>query len=591
MSTKALTWLFRLDDAMSGPATTAEKKLGLLERRIRSVAKAEAEMSGPRKEKLTFARLSLEIQRDQLRNAMKVAEDATGGWLAKLDHGLGIIQKIGGAIWGVARGIGHWSVAFAEFTVHASGAKEQQFLSFRNLLGSADLAKSMLADMEALSDKTPFSEDQVTGWGRRLLAGGFKQHEIPTLLRAMSDSAAATGAGAEKFDEAVGALRRINSEGRITEKTMRALSAVGVPAGAVYKRLADTLGVTADEARALVRAGKVDSSNALWAVVGGVADKRSRGALGSAAEEAVEESGAILMEKVKARWERYFDDLYETKGFGAFKGFLRNVIGALDTSSATGKRIAESIGGAFDRIFTGLFGGLSGPDGLGGVERIVEKLGTGIDVAGFAIKGLGAGLSEALTPALESLGLAFEGPLDPARASQIETNFRALGKTIGRVVERVAQLVGKLDDLLAMGDDQAMLDKQLGEAKLDTWTGRADALGIKRLKDAGGPVSWAGAFDWALMFKDYARAAVNTPEEISREVGIAMPAPQPSVTAHDLARGTRQRVFSPTVENHINVQGAAAADPDAIGDAAGAATMDSLSTWEDASMAMGATDG
>jgi len=30
-------------------------------------------------------------------------------------------------------------------------------------------------------------------------------------------------------------------------------------------------------------------------------------------------------------------------------------------------------------------------------------------------------------------------------------------------------------------------------------------------------------------------------------------------------------------------------DPDAIGEAAGDATMDSLSTWEDASMALGAT--
>jgi hypothetical protein len=72
---------------------------------------------------------------------------------------------------------------------------------------------------------------------------------------------------------------------------------------------------------------------------------------------------------------------------------------------------------------------------------------------------------------------------------------------------------------------------------------------------------------------------------------IRMPAPQPSVTAHDLAKGARTRVFSPKVENHINVQGAAAADPEAIGEAVADATTDSLSTWENASMAMGATDG
>jgi hypothetical protein len=71
---------------------------------------------------------------------------------------------------------------------------------------------------------------------------------------------------------------------------------------------------------------------------------------------------------------------------------------------------------------------------------------------------------------------------------------------------------------------------------------------------------------------------------------ITMPAPQPSVTARDLASGGRSRIFSPKVENHINVQGAAAADPEAIGEAVADATPDSLSTWENASMAMGATD-
>ena len=47
MSTKKLEWLFALDDKMSGPASAAEKKLALLERRIKAVAKAEGAMSGP----------------------------------------------------------------------------------------------------------------------------------------------------------------------------------------------------------------------------------------------------------------------------------------------------------------------------------------------------------------------------------------------------------------------------------------------------------------------------------------------------------------------------------------------------------------
>jgi hypothetical protein len=50
------------------------------------------------------------------------------------------------------------------------------------------------------------------------------------------------------------------------------------------------------------------------------------------------------------------------------------------------------------------------------------------------------------------------------------------------------------------------------------------------------------------------------------------------------------RGFSPKVENHISVQGAATADSEAIGEAVADATTGALSTWEDASIVFGATD-
>jgi tape measure domain-containing protein len=238
------------------------------------------------------------------------------------------------------------------------------------------------------------------GLGRKLIAGGFGAEQVPTLLRALGDAAAATGAGFEKADEAVGALRRIRAEGSLSTKTLRALSAAGVPTGAVYERLGEVFGVTAQQARELVKAGKVDSSNALFAIVGAVKDKRSGGALGDAAQRYATETLSGLKKSIADKKEELFADIFKSVGFGSFKSFLKNVSEALDPENPIGKRIRERVTSTFNRIFTALFGPLTGDQGLERIEKVVNKVLFAID----ALVAAGAGPLERVR------GLQHRGP-------------------------------------------------------------------------------------------------------------------------------------------------------------------------------------
>jgi tape measure domain-containing protein len=624
MSTKKLEWLFGLDDKMSGPASVAEKKLELLERRIKSVAKAESEMSGPKKERLTFARLNLEIQRDQLRGAgkhekeegfhshamekvqgliegtKKLAAGATS-WVGLLDHGLGIVEKvahaaiaIGEAFVHAAEQVGHLIYRFGELGVEAASAKENTIITFKALLGSESAAEAMVESLERLSYVSPFSSDQAVGLGRKLIAGGFGPEQVPTLLRALGDAAAATGAGFEKADEAVGALRRIRAEGTLSTKTLRALSAAGVPAGAVYERLGEVFGVTALQARELVKAGKVDSANALFAIVGAVKDKRSGGALGDAAQRYATETLSGLRKSIADKKEELFGDLFKSAGFGSFKGFLKNVNEALDPENPIGKRIRDRVTGTFNRIFTALFGPLTGDQGLERIEKVVNKVLLAIDLLVGAGRMLWNVFEGFVTGVLAAFGLDVDellgagGALDPANIEVIVRAAHQLGWEFGYIATKVELAIDWVFGF-SKAIDQAM---GLVEpfAKLMDLGGRIVGLG-----GGGEEIDEQKLKVWKAWKMYQARSGEQIPLGAFihgyANGKITMPAPQPSVTAHDLAKGTRSRVFSPKVENHINVQGAAAADPEAIGEAVADATTDSLSTWENASMAMGATDG
>jgi len=564
-----MEWLLALEDKMSGPAEKAEKRLEQLEHRMKGLAKAEKEATDPAMQKRIASRMnSLALEKIETKIAFQTAkqEEHAGRWVERLDHGVHLVRQLAEGAKVVADHIYDWG----KEAIALAGGKQRDFMSFRSMLGDGEKAKALMEDLEAVAHKSVFSSSQATGFGRRLIGGGFAAEDVPTYLRAIGDAAGATGASEESIDKAVEALRRINADGKLSEKTMRALRDVGVDSASVYEVLAKDLHVTAGRAREMVKAGDIGADEGLWAIVGGVNAKRSGGMLGSAGEAAVGESSDRLLGKIKDSWEDNFENLWDTKGFTKWIGFLRNMNSAMDSTSESGKALKESIGLAFDHLLTGVFGDLSGPDGLPGVEGMVKNIAGAIDGLGYAAGGLAKGLFKNLDPALAALS---SGPMDERKAKLLSEQFEKLGDSIGKSVRGAAKLlglVGKLAELGGEGIDWAEKTTYrlaMGKAYAETGVHVTDPSTGLRLAPE----------DVEQQFQDYK----------ARESAFALPAPVPATTAAALVSQRSSAVYSPTIDQTMHFHGPT--DPQLVKDAAkqGAQQGAQLATIENLAFASG----
>lgn len=356
---QAIQWLLSMKDSLSEPASSAEKKLKSLEQQMHKLRAAADETTDKALSKKIGSKLTgMTVQKLEL-TAMATADAHTASWVSNLDHGLHLVETIAGAALKVGETIADWT----KETIGSAGKRESEFISFKQMLGDGEKAKALMEDIARVSDKTALSEAQATTIGKKMLAAGgeFSADKIPTYLKALGDAAGATGASEESIDKAVSAMIRVNATGKLTEKTILAMGAAGIPVQGIYARLAEQLGVTEKQARALVKSKAVNANEGLYAAVAAVTAGRSGGVLGSAGEKAVEESSEKLIGKIREKWERNFANIWDTKGFGKWEGFLRNLNTALDGTTESGKRLKESIGSAFDKLLGGSLARSRGP--------------------------------------------------------------------------------------------------------------------------------------------------------------------------------------------------------------------------------------
>lgn len=563
MSGGGLKWFLGLDDHLSGDAKKAAEEVEQLEKKMHAL-RTELERTEDKalQGKLRSRLSSLQVEKIgwSALSAGHGSNEKWSRWVETLDHGLHLMEMMGE----VAKKVGETIYEWSREVVHAAGEKQRQFFSFRSMIGDADAAKEVMDRLERLSGASPLGEDELLGYGRKLLAGGFKLDEVPVYLKAISDAAAVTGASSEKVDGAVDALNRINREGALAEKTMKALSLAGVPAAKVYAILGEDLHVTADAARALVKKGQITANEGLWAAVAAVKEGRSGGRLGSAGEAAVDESSELLLAKIRQKLGNTFEDIWDTKGFSKWMGFLRNLNHALDDTTESGRRLREAVGGAFDNLFEGLFGEFSGPNGLKGAEELVLKFSRMVESAGIAVNGLASGFMSAISPMFKGGGFFdFSKDLTPEKIDALKASFEHLGYTAGVVVEKIAKLVeliSRLGPFTGLGAEQDMYAEAWRRSQRQTQA-LQDAQYVKALEP--------------LLDADV-RTLTRTP------------APTPSVTAAQVLSTTQSTNASATVHQVFNIAGAA--DPRAIGEAAedGARRGTALTSRELVAHALGA---
>jgi tape measure domain-containing protein len=496
-----MEWLLKLNDQLSAPAATAEKKLRALEERMETLHKAESAFSDPAVQRRIAAKMGvLKLEQFELKAmagseklaaaaALKAARDHHAAQASRILDTEKILKTskvaksagLGQAIGEVASGLGlkawmGWAalivgavegfrkivklgkdmvLGFAEAGLHAAKLKENQIAVYTALLGSKEKAMDFSESIDRSAASMKFGAEEAQGYAKRLLASGIAADKVQTYLMALSDVSAAIGGGPEQTDKALRAIRQINSEGALTTRTMRLLSESGIPATAVYEVLAKDLKIKAEYAKELVKAGKINANEGLWAVIGAAAAKRSGGDLGSKGKIFAEETLAGLELHFADFKEQLFEDTFNTEGFGAFKGFWRNVNDSINPESAAGKRTRSMITDSFSHLFKTIFGPLSGESGMTIVEGTIKKIVTAIELAVTAGRSLMAVISGMATGYLTTLGVKAgdifgpDGSLSKESMDRIVAGAERFGGAIGNATAKLQKL---LDLLVGVGN-------------------------------------------------------------------------------------------------------------------------------------------
>lgn len=170
------------------------------------------------------------------------------------------------SIAGVAASLGALGVK----AVQAAGNFQQVQAAMTNMLGSAERAKNLLAQLQDFAAKTPFEFNDVAAASQKFLAFGFTAEQIIPTLKAVGDAAAGVGLGKEGIDRITLALGQMAAKSKVQSDEMLQLTEAGIPA---WQMLADKIGTSVPQAMDMVSKGAVDAQTGLQALVGGMEEK------------------------------------------------------------------------------------------------------------------------------------------------------------------------------------------------------------------------------------------------------------------------------------------------------------------------------
>ena len=150
--------------------------------------------------------------------------------------------------------------------VRMAGQLEMTAASFEVLLGSAEKANRLLADLRDFSARTPFQFSQLANASQQLLAFGFSAEAIIPMMTAIGDAAMGN---AEKIGRITLALGQMQAKGRVQAGEMLQLTEANINA---YKYLAEAIGISQEELRRGMDTGKIslDARQAVKTILQGM---------------------------------------------------------------------------------------------------------------------------------------------------------------------------------------------------------------------------------------------------------------------------------------------------------------------------------
>lgn len=179
-------------------------------------------------------------------------KDATGDLISNglsplsniLENGLKIAA---GAAIGAIGGI----VALGGKGIQLAAGFEQTQVAFETMLGSAEKAKDLMAQLFKFSASTPFQFEEVSAAAKQLISFGVGASDVQDTLKRLGDVASGVGAPLGDISLIYG---KIMSTGKVSGDTLMQMGERGIP---IISALAKTMGVAKDQVAGLVSKGKV----------------------------------------------------------------------------------------------------------------------------------------------------------------------------------------------------------------------------------------------------------------------------------------------------------------------------------------------
>lgn len=136
--------------------------------------------------------------------------------------------------------------------INQAGAMEQNQVAFRTMIGNAETANTLLANIREFAKQTPFNLTELVEGSKRLLAYNVEAKDLIPTLGVLGDITA--GVGRDKLPQLILAFGQVKAATKLTGAELRQFSEAGVP---LLDTLAKQFGVTASEIQDMVSDGKI----------------------------------------------------------------------------------------------------------------------------------------------------------------------------------------------------------------------------------------------------------------------------------------------------------------------------------------------
>ncbi len=138
-----------------------------------------------------------------------------------------------------------------ELLIGSNAEMEQYTTSLEVMLGSAEKASAMIAEMREFAAKTPLTLDNVISSGTMLMSYGVDESNLIDTMTKLGDLASGN---AEKMDRITLAYGQMLAKGKVTGEELRQMTEAGVP---LQTALAKSIDVTGEEFSKMVSKGEV----------------------------------------------------------------------------------------------------------------------------------------------------------------------------------------------------------------------------------------------------------------------------------------------------------------------------------------------